>query len=248
MFETSVVQARVAAQRRYGWLSVSLGVHSLVVIAVIAAGISSTSLPTAPPREFQVFFRAAAIPQPPPAPHVATTQPAQPHAAAATTVPHAATAPATLVTPLVIPNTIPTVQPSTGDNNVQIGNPSSSSDTNIIGDPNSVDVGPSTSNVTPVPDTVFHPGAEVKPAVVIQRVEPEYPHVALMTHVGGTVVLKCIIDKNGDVRDAEVVTSSFGAFEGPALNALRRWRFAPGSFRGKPVDTWFELTIKFVAK
>src|SRR5258708_5464987 len=99
MFETSVVQARVATQRRYGWLSASLAVHSLVVIAVIAAGISSTSLPTAPPREFQIFFRPAAIPQPPPAPHVATTQPAQPHPAAATTVPHAATAPATLVTP-----------------------------------------------------------------------------------------------------------------------------------------------------
>jgi len=248
MFETSVVQARVAVQRRYGWLSMSLAVHSLVVIAVIAASISSTSLPKAPPREFQVFFRAAAIPQPPPAPHVATTQPAQPHQAAVTTVPHAATAPATITTPSVIPSTIPTVQPTGNDSNLTIGSSGPSSDSNIIGDPNSVDAGPSTSNVTAVPDTVFHPGAEVKPAVVIQRVDPDYPHVALMTHVGGTVVLKCIIDKNGDVRDAEVVTSSFGAFEGPALNALRRWRFAPGSFRGKPVDTWFELTIKFVPK
>src|SRR5213075_2149177 len=170
MFETSVGQARVAPQRRYGWLSVSLLVHSLVVIAVIAAGLSSTSLPKSPPREFQIFFRPAAIPQPPPAPHVATAQPAQQHAAAAT-VPHAATAPATLVTPLVIPNTIPNVQASANDSNLTNGNPSSNSDTNVIGDLNSVDIGPSSSSTTAVPDTVFHPGAEVKPAVVIQRVD-----------------------------------------------------------------------------
>ena len=36
MFETSVIQERVA-QRRYGLFSISLAVHSLVVIAVIAA-------------------------------------------------------------------------------------------------------------------------------------------------------------------------------------------------------------------
>jgi len=48
MFETSVVAARVA-ERRYSLLSVSVVAHSLVVIAVIAASLSSTSFPKAPP-------------------------------------------------------------------------------------------------------------------------------------------------------------------------------------------------------
>jgi periplasmic protein TonB len=248
MFETSVVQERVA-QRHYGLLSASFAVHSLVVIAVVAAGISSTSLPKDPPREFPVFFQAAPVPQPPPAAHVATTsQPAQ-HPAASS-VPHAATAPATITTPATIPDTIPNVSATSNDANLTVGTSTGTDSTNVIGDPNSVDIGvgqPATS-VTPVPETVFHPGGDVRAAVVLQRVEPQFPRAVLAARVGGTVVLRCIVDKNGEVRDAEVVTSSFGAFEAPALEALRKWRFAPGSFHGKPVDSWFELTIKFVAR
>lgn len=248
MFETSVVQERVA-QRRYGLLSVSFAVHSLVVIAVVAAGISSTSLPKDPPREFPVFFQAAPIPQPPPAAHVAATpQPAQ-HPAASS-MPHAASAPATITTPATIPDTIPNVPATSNDASLTVGNSTGTDTSNVIGDPNSVDVGQgqAATDVTPVPDTIFHPGGEVRPAVVLQRVEPQYPRAVLASRMGGTVVLKCVIDKNGDVRDVEVVTSSFGAFEAPALEALRKWRFAPGSFRGKPVDSWFELTIKFVPR
>ena len=245
MFETSVVRERVA-QRRYSLLSVSLAVHSLVVIAVIAAGISATSLPKDPPRELPAFFQVAPLPQPPAAPHVATTHPVQ-HPAAAS-APHAATAPSLVTTPTVIPDTIPTVSATSNDTNLTIGNTSGNDTTNIIGDPNSVDIGQPATNSVPVPDTIFHPGGEVHPAVVLQRVEPQFPRAALAARMGGTVVLKCIIDKNGDVRDAEVVTASFAAFEQPALEALHHWRFAPGSFRGKPVDTWFELTIKFVAR
>src|SRR5438874_367716 len=109
MFETSVVSASVA-QRHYSLLTVSLAAHSLVVIAIIAAGISSTSLPKNPPREFPVFFQRAAIPQPPAAPHVAS-QPAQAHPVA-TNVPRVTTAPAPIVAPERIPDAIPNVQPS----------------------------------------------------------------------------------------------------------------------------------------
>src|SRR5205814_2288953 len=133
MFETSVVQERVA-QRRYGLFSISLAVHSLVVIAVIAAGISSTSLPKDPPHEFPVFFQSAPIPQPPPAPHVAS-QPAQPHPAAATNVPRMTTAPAPVLTPTTIPDAIPNLPAVSSDIGSPIGTTTGGDDTNIIGDP-----------------------------------------------------------------------------------------------------------------
>ena len=246
MFETSVVQARVA-ERRYSLLSVSLAAHSLVIIAVLAASISSMSFPKAPPNESLRFVPVAPPPPPPAAPHQQTPQPAHPHAATVpnAVVPHAALTPMPL-TPNKVPDTIPIVpQASSNDLGPAIGTPSSSGNGNDGGDPNSVDIGQPQANTTPVADTVFHPGAEVKPAVVVFRVEPQYPQGALRIHMAGTVVVKCIVDKNGNVRDAEVVTSSFAAFDEPALKALQQWRFAPGSFRGKPVDTWFELTIRF---
>ncbi|HEX3582736.1 MAG TPA: TonB family protein [Thermoanaerobaculia bacterium] len=243
MFETSVVHARVA-ERRYSLLSVSLAAHSLVVIAVLAASITSFSFPKMPPPEYRDIYGEA----PPPPPPAAPRQPVQPRPAAATPaiVPHAALTPMPL-TPSQIPNTIPNVTPSSNGAGPAIGSSTTpgTGGGSDIGDPNSVDIGQPAANTTPVPDTVFHPGAEVRPAVVMHRVEPEYPRAALIAHMSGTVVVKCIVDKDGNVRDAEVVTSSFGAFNAPVLNALQQWRFAPGSFRGKAVDTWFELTIRF---
>jgi len=245
MFETSVVTARVA-ERRYSLLYVSVVAHSLVVIAVIAASLSSTSFPKAPPHEYQVFFHGATPPLPPAAPRNATPQPAQAHPATTvvSSLPHAPAVPAQ-VTPSHIPDAIPTVPASSGDATSLSTATTTGGGGSDIGDPNGVDIGQPATNSTPSPDTIFHPGAEVKPAVVLYRVEPQYPRAALAARVSGVVVLKCVIDRNGNVRDAEVVTSSFSAFNQPALDALQHWRFAPGAFRGKAVDTWFELTIRF---
>ncbi|HEY2092573.1 MAG TPA: energy transducer TonB [Thermoanaerobaculia bacterium] len=246
MFETSVVRARVA-ERRFSLLSVSLVAHSLVVIAVIAASLSSLSFPKAPPHEYQVFFQQAAPPPPPAAPHQAAPQPAQQHAAATlpNVVPHAATVPATL-TPAHIPDVIPNVPQAASSDLAPATSTAIGPGTGTgKGDVNSVGTDQQSVDTTPVPDTVFHPGADVKPAVVLYRVEPVYPRATLVARMGGTVVLKCIIDKNGNIRDAEVVASSFAAFNAPALDALQHWRFAPGSLHGNAVDTWFELTIRF---
>ncbi|HEY2324598.1 MAG TPA: TonB family protein [Thermoanaerobaculia bacterium] len=251
MFETSVVRERVA-ERRYSLLSVSLVAHSLVVIAVLAASIASLSFPKAPPHEYSVFIGQAAPPPPPAAPRQPPPQqPAQAHPATTVpaVVPHAALTPMPL-TPQTIPDTIPTVSATSNDVGTAVASTAtpgtgSGSDT---GDRNTVDAGQQGTDTAPAADTVFHPGADVKPAVVIYRVEPQYPQGALRIHMGGTVVVKCVVDKNGSVREPEVVTSSFAAFDEPALKALQQWRFAPGSLHGKAVDTWFELTIRFQAR
>jgi TonB family protein len=39
--------------------------------------------------------------------------------------------------------------------------------------------------------------------------------------------------------------STFAAFNQPAIDAVTHWRFAPGTYRGQVVDTYFELTIRF---
>ncbi len=66
--------------------------------------------------------------------------------------------------------------------------------------------------------------------------------------MNGTVVLQCVIDKAGHIRDVRVVTSTFGAFEQPAIDAVQQWLFAPGTLNGQAVDTIFELTVRFQVK
>jgi TonB family protein len=60
--------------------------------------------------------------------------------------------------------------------------------------------------------------------------------------------LQCVIDKSGRIRDVHVVNSTFSAFEQPAIDAVQQWLFAPGTLKGEPVDTIFELTVKFLVK
>jgi protein TonB len=248
MFETSVVRERAAAQPRYSLLVMSVTVHTAVVIGIVAVSIHSVRPPSHPPNEIRLYFAPPPPPQPLGTPQARPQQPpAAPHAASA---PHVATAPATVVAPLHIPDAIPTVAPSsvTPGTTPGSGDPNAHSDTIGVpnGDPNSVssDITPA-AVPAPVPETIFRPGGEVRPAVVLHRVEPAYPHSAAAIRLGGTIVLQCVVDKSGNVRDAQVVTSSHPAFNDPALAALRQWRFSPGVFHGKPVDTYFELTIRF---
>jgi len=81
--------------------------------------------------------------------------------------------------------------------------------------------------------------------VAIHRVDPVFPQSMLRGRMGGWVVLQCVIDKTGHIRDVSVVHSSFGAFEQPAIDAVQQWLFTPGTLRGQPVDVIFELTVKF---
>jgi TonB family protein len=244
MFETSHVATQVAAQRRYGLLTASITLHSAVVMAFVFGTVSSLTFPKNPPSELPRYLEPIRVTIPAPLgvraaqrPAAAPQQAAQP------------TAPRTAVAPDRIPDAVqPFSTPATTtDPNAPIGDGLSSSD---VGDPDgvigSVDVGqqPATRG-NDDPDRVYRPVGDVRPAAVLHRVEPQYPRAALVARMSGTVVLECVIDKDGHVRDAHVVRSSFAMFDEPALAALRQWQFAPGILHGRAVDTWFELTVAF---
>src|SRR5206468_13043078 len=57
MFETAVVHARTG-DRRFGFLSLSLAVHTAAVAAVIAASVASTTLPIEAPKQTMPVYLA----------------------------------------------------------------------------------------------------------------------------------------------------------------------------------------------
>ncbi len=57
MFETAVVHAR-SGDRRFGFLSLSLAVHTAAVAAVIAASVASTTLPIEAPKQMMPVYLA----------------------------------------------------------------------------------------------------------------------------------------------------------------------------------------------
>ena len=86
----------------------------------------------------------------------------------------------------------------------------------------------------------------IKAPAVVKRVEPLYPYATRFFHVTGIVILQCVIDKSGNVRDVEIKKAlPAGTLSYAAMEALRQWKFEPGMLDGKPVDVLFNLTINF---
>jgi periplasmic protein TonB len=77
------------------------------------------------------------------------------------------------------------------------------------------------------------------------RANPVYPFEMKRAGIPGEVVLRFIVDANGDVRDVEVVSSSQREFESPAVQAVLKWKFKPGKKGGKAVNTRMQIPINF---
>jgi protein TonB len=66
---------------------------------------------------------------------------------------------------------------------------------------------------------------------------PDYPQAALAQHISGSVTLEYTVDIHGEPRDIHVIEATPpGVFDQAAINALKRWRYAPMMVDGAAVD------------
>jgi len=98
----------------------------------------------------------------------------------------------------------------------------------------------STSNSV---ETVYDKSSVSKVAVVKKRVEPAYPLSAYRNQIyKGYVISSLTIDKNGNVKNIELVEYSKGGFAKSAKEALKQWKYTPASLNGKAVNS--VLTVR----
>ena len=85
----------------------------------------------------------------------------------------------------------------------------------------------------------------VMAAALIHKVQPQYPDLARMIHLQGTVYLRAIIATDGTVRQLEVISGN-QMLANPALQAVRQWRYQPTRLNGEPVEVETLITVNFV--
>ncbi len=73
----------------------------------------------------------------------------------------------------------------------------------------------------------------------------EYPELARMAEIQGTVFVQFVVDEQGNVNDPVCVRDPGGGTCEEALRAVRDAKFEPGRQRGRPVKVRFSLPIKF---
>ncbi|MHB0969665.1 MAG: energy transducer TonB [Thermoanaerobaculia bacterium] len=88
-------------------------------------------------------------------------------------------------------------------------------------------------------------GGNVKAPRVIHRTDPEYTEVARKGRVSGVVVVEAIIDRHGNVDRVKVIKGLPLGLSDAAADAVKKWKFKPGTMGGQPVDVIFNLTVTF---
>ena len=79
----------------------------------------------------------------------------------------------------------------------------------------------------PAPPGAAVTGGSVEPAVLVSKVDPEYPDAAVRARVEGSVVLEIGVDEKGNVTDVQVTRGlPFGLSEA-AAQAVRQWKYRP---------------------
>ena len=82
-------------------------------------------------------------------------------------------------------------------------------------------------------------------ARVLEKKEPTYTESARKFSVTGTVVLRCVFSKDGEVTNIHVVRKLPHGLTQKAIAAALAIRFTPASKDGQPVSMWMQIEYNF---
>jgi len=94
------------------------------------------------------------------------------------------------------------------------------------------------------PTQPVHISEKVAQSLRIKSVPPEYPPPARLGRIQGQVVLKALIDKNGNVEDMTLV-SGHPLLAAAAVNAVKQWKYKPYVLNGEPVNVETQVIVNF---
>lgn len=99
--------------------------------------------------------------------------------------------------------------------------------------------GPGAGGSAPLPV-----GGNIRSPLKLHDVAPLYPELARRARVQGMVIIRCVIDTNGRVAEAEVLRS-VPLLDAVALEAVRQWIYRPTLLNGSPVAVVMTVTVQF---
>ena len=96
----------------------------------------------------------------------------------------------------------------------------------------------------PVARAPMRIGGELKAPALVERVEPEYPPIAVRAQVQGVVIVEAVVDRHGRVEDVRVLRS-IPLLDRAAITAVRQWRNSPVLLNGTPERFVLTVTVSF---
>jgi protein TonB len=96
----------------------------------------------------------------------------------------------------------------------------------------------------PQAPTVVMPSSN---AAYLSNPKPPYPAISRRFNEQGLVILRVLINTQGQAEQTELYQSSgHKRLDDSALKTVSTWRFVPGTTNGVPQAMWFNVPVNFV--
>ena len=86
-----------------------------------------------------------------------------------------------------------------------------------------------------------------EPAMLVHSVQPVYPPPLEEEGIEGRAIVRVHIDTRGSVSDTQVLFATHPLFARSAVRAVSQYRFTPAKQNGRPVESAFTQTFRFLA-
>ncbi len=96
---------------------------------------------------------------------------------------------------------------------------------------------------TPAP--VYEPGPDVSRPKLVHYVEPSFSTKPDEAFVEGTVTISVVVNPQGQPTDLQVIKGLNAGQDRSAMEAVKQWRFQPGTKGGKPVSVRVSVQVAF---
>ena len=84
----------------------------------------------------------------------------------------------------------------------------------------------------------------VAQGLIVKRVSPTYPPVALQQRKQGAVELLATVSKDGTITGVKILSGE-SILAKSAVDAVRQWKYRPYLLNGEPVEIQTQITVKF---
>ena len=255
MFDDVLIESAGRDKKKGGWVTalISAVIHVALVGAIIAAGYYVKENPEVIEKPIRAFVASAPPPPPPPPPPAASSSTPR---RSTPRVEREVTPQETFRQPTEIPDEVPEVTgdvPTDTTGGVeggvvggQVGGVIGGVVGGVVGGVLGGELGGQLGGqIGGTGDMPVRVGGDVKPPVSIVRVEPTYTEIARKARIEGIVIIEAIIDRNGNVSDARVLKPLPMGLDQAALEAVKRWKFRPGTLNNQPVPVIYNLTVNF---
>ena len=211
----------------------SLGLHSIILAAVITLPLLIEDVLPEPGQAIRGFFvtppDAAPPPPPPPPPAAAPRSATRPAATRPQPVQEAR-----FLAPIEVPE--------------EIQQPEEVLDLGVEGGvAGGVEGGLPQAQATPPPAALVRVGGVIRAPKLLESPRPEYPALASQARVAALLILEAEVGPDGRVRNVKVLRGH-PLFDESAMAAVRRWRYKPLLLNGVPTPFLVTVTVNFNLK